>query len=265
MSDDRVFIETPENLILEAEVAGFGTRSIAAVLDYLILFGLLFVLFVLFARSLSDSQMDEGWATAIFVLVQFVLISFYHLIFELVWQGQTPGKRWVGIRVVQAGGLPLTTAGAVIRNIVRLFDFLPLFYGIGLLAMFVSPRVQRLGDLAANTIVIRERRGLALTALRDDYTVGYEVISRYDAIPGFVDVTALDEDDRRTIVDFLRRRATLPTREHVAVLLAGHLAEKMGHNVRSMQLDNPRRAEAFLEFTARAFELSQQDENATQR
>ena len=82
----------------------------------------------------------------------------YFVFFEVIWHGQTPGKRWVGLRVIKEGGYPLGFVDSVIRNVVRLADFLPAYYMLGAIVMFIDPRSRRLGDLAAGTLVVRERR-----------------------------------------------------------------------------------------------------------
>ncbi|MBN1283997.1 MAG: RDD family protein [Anaerolineae bacterium] len=263
MSDDinSLFIDTPENVMLEAEIAGFGSRCMAAVIDYFILFVLMIAFSIFFSRAAINSPLSGDVLVAIFVLLQFLLVTFYHLFFEFVWNGQTPGKRRLGIRVVQANGMPLNTGGALIRNLVRLFDFLPLFYGIGLVALFVTKRTQRLGDLAARTIVIRERKQLTLQTVQEDYTVVYWYLSRYDPLPPYIDISALTGDDRRKVVDFLQRRAELDrNRDQIARMLAEQIAARMQLDRSAIRLTL--RAELFLEQVAHAFELADRDRAA---
>src|SRR5262249_32763682 len=153
---------------------------------------ILVVVDYLFSRAVSAQSIgSSSFALASLVALQFLIITFYHLFFELLWNGQTPGKRMFGIRVVQANGLPLTASSAIIRNLVRLFDFFPILYGIGLVSMFATKQTQRLGDLAAHTIVIRERRGVTLQNLKEDLTVHYHHISRMDPIPANIDIANL--------------------------------------------------------------------------
>jgi uncharacterized RDD family membrane protein YckC len=129
---NNLAIDTPENVILNAEIAGFGTRCLAAIFDYIIIFVLLIVINLLFANAFRSIE-DLTTVFIVFILVLFLLMTFYHLLFELFWNGRTPGKYFLRLRVVQANGLPLTATGALIRNLVRLFDFFPVFYGIGLI------------------------------------------------------------------------------------------------------------------------------------
>jgi uncharacterized RDD family membrane protein YckC len=252
--NDSLSIDTPENVLLEAELAGFGSRCIAALIDYLILIAILVAFFCLASRSLINlSPRDSSLAIGLFILVQFIIISFYHLIFEFLWNGQTPGKRRLGIRVVQTNGMPISARAILVRNFVRLFDFLPLAYGVGLLVMFATKNTQRLGDLAAGTIVVRERPRLNLETIREDLKVNYQFISRYDLVPPNIQVDTLDTEDRRTVVNYLQRRPQLQNREYVAVLVAKQIAAKMGI---PGEVTSLKRAETFLEFVARAFELA---------
>jgi uncharacterized RDD family membrane protein YckC len=251
--DDRLSIDTPENILLDADIAGFGTRCIAAIIDYLLLLSAIIALSFLYIQSLPIRARDETGTLAILVLIQFVLIAFYHLFFEFLWNGQTPGKRWVGIRVVQANGLPVTVSGLLIRNLVRLFDFLPVFYAIGLLVMFATKHTQRLGDLAARTIVINERRSLTLNTVKEDLSVKYHYLTPIDPIPPHIQIDQLTADDRRAIIDFLRRRYTLTEREPLARMLAQRMSAKMNPETNAFYTGV--QAEILLEQIARAFEV----------
>lgn len=263
---DRLKIDTPENILLDAEIAGFGSRCIAAIIDYVFIFLIMIAVFILFMGSLisrpfSPAADNTSGTVALYIIVQFTIITFYHLFFELIWNGQTPGKRRTGLRVVQANGLPVTASGVIIRNLVRLFDFLPLMYGVGLAVMFMTRTTQRLGDLAARTVVIRERKQLALDAVREDLHVQYVHFSRTEPIPHYIHIDRLSQDDRRTVVDYLQRRATLNNRAQVAPMLARQMHRRMdasGGSSTSSETRltaNEHQAELFLEQIARAFEL----------
>ena len=240
---------------MDADIAGFGTRCIAAILDYLLLLAAMIIIGLLYLQSVPLRDRGETETIAILVLIQFILIAFYHLFFEFIWNGQTPGKRWVGIRVVQANGLPATVSGILIRNLVRLFDFLPFFYAIGLLVMFASKHTQRLGDLAARTIVIRERRSLTLNTVKEDLTVSYHYLTPIDPIPAHVQIDRLTDDDRRAIIDFLRRRYGLTERERLARMLASRMFTKMDAEMSTLTFYTVQQAETLLEQIARAFEV----------
>ena len=85
----------------------------------------------LLASRLLDIDMASGWVTAVFGLISFALLWGYYIFFEMLWNGQSPGKRLVGLRVLKADGTPITLTESIVRNLVRLIDFLPLFYGLG--------------------------------------------------------------------------------------------------------------------------------------
>jgi uncharacterized RDD family membrane protein YckC len=268
MSDfyTNLTIDTPENVDLDAEVAGFGTRCLAAMLDYLILAIVIFVITMLFFQAMFTPfrERENTTLVALWVGLQFVIVTFYHLIFEFLWNGQTPGKRWLNIRVVQGNGLPATTTGLLIRNLVRLFDFFPVFYGVGLAVMFATKNTQRLGDLAAKTVVIRERKSLTLNAIRENYAVVYHHINRNEPIPDYVKIDSLTEQDRLDIVNYLQRRKDLSKREYIVGMLASRIARQMGDETLEQQFRSPYAAERFLEQIARAFELAALHENAPQ-
>lgn len=258
--EDNLFIDTPENLVLEAQIAGFGGRCMAAMIDYLIMYAVMLLFGCLFARSVIYETENSRWAWGILILIQFTVFFFYHLLFEYAWNGQTPGKRYLGMRVVQASGLPLSISGLLIRNFVRLVDFLPLFYGVGLLAFFVTKHTQRLGDLAAQTVVIYEYKKLTLNALQEDYTIQYFFVESADSIPTYIKLASLNEADRRVIVDYLQRRWDFPTTRPLLVIpIAARLAEAMGVET-LLQLNTVQSAETFLEQIARAFELAERGE-----
>lgn len=170
---DKLSIDTPENIMLDAEIAGFGSRFVAALIDYTVIALMLVGVTWLFAQS----QVRDRNATLttffppLYYVVIFLITWGYHLIFELVWNGQTPGKRRASIRVIQSNGLPVTVSAILIRNIIRLFDFLPFFYGLGLVMLFATRRTQRLGDLAARTVVMREQRQVTLLNIKEDMRI----------------------------------------------------------------------------------------------
>jgi uncharacterized RDD family membrane protein YckC len=259
--NDHLSIDTPENIILNAEIAGFGTRCIGAIIDYLILLVVIIAAASLYLQSVPLLNRTQSTTLAIVNLIQFVIITFYHLCLELFWNGQTIGKRIVGTRVVQANGLPLTASGAVIRNLVRLFDFLPLFYGIGLIAMFASKQTQRLGDLAARTVVIREQRQVTLNTIKENYNVAYHFISVTSPLPYYIQIEQLSPDDRRMVVDFLRRRYEIRDRDQIAQLLARRFVVKM-HSEGLPSMYSARDSETFLEQIARAFEIAVYNESS---
>lgn len=253
MSDftDNLLIDTPENVVLDAEIAGFGSRCVAALIDYTILILVACLVSYMYINATVRGALRNPFAVlGPLALIQFVIVTFYHLFFELAWNGQTPGKRLVGIRVVQSNGLPITVSAAIIRNLVRIFDFFPVLYAVGLVVLFATKHTQRLGDLAAKTVVIRERKGVSLENIQENFTFQYRYISRISPLPHHIDIRNLDEQDRRTIVNYLQRRDEIRNRGYVAEMLARQIAQRMGIN--GLATHN---SEIFLEQVARAFEI----------
>ncbi|HUP18809.1 MAG TPA: stage II sporulation protein M [Gemmatimonadota bacterium] len=160
-------VETPEQVDLGFEIADLGSRFTALVLDGLLIFvSLLAVLLLLmwFGYHTDLSALAGSWVLAAVLLLSFVLVWGYFVYWEGYHNGRTPGKRWAGLRVIHDGGHPLTVRGAAIRNLVRLIDAQPAFtWMVGGAAMMLHPRTQRLGDMAAGTLVIRDRGASELT------------------------------------------------------------------------------------------------------
>src|SRR5438445_1111252 len=152
-------VETPEHVEVHLELAGVGSRTAAAFLDTVLL-NLGVILIVVVARTIGTrlSGAVEGWLMAALVLLYYFAVLGYFVLFEALNGGRTPGKQALGIRVVMETGHPVTPAAAVVRNLVRLIDcYLPLLPFLpGLLMVFLQRRNQRLGDLAAGTIVVRD-------------------------------------------------------------------------------------------------------------
>lgn len=156
---DQLTITTPEHVPIRLEPAGAGSRFLAMMIDYVITsaigggVGMILSVFL-----------PTGIALAIFITVSFVLSWGWHVWFETQRNGQTVGKRALSLRVVDARGLPISLHQSLVRNIVRVLDFLPLFYGLAAVVTLVDPLRRRLGDLVADTLVIREAQPLAWRA-----------------------------------------------------------------------------------------------------
>ena len=159
MATDKLTIDTPEQVHLEFTLAGVGSRFMAAFLDIVIeIIGyliLLFLSFLLFSTGLLNKS-GSIWWTAIVGMIVFCINWGYYATFEAVWKGQTPGKRWAGIRVIKDSGRPINAFEAITRNLIRIVDFLPGFYGVGVITMLLNAKNRRLGDYVAGTIVVHE-------------------------------------------------------------------------------------------------------------
>lgn len=203
-------VTTPERVSFEFQVAGLGTRAIAQILDLLILAGVLFgVYFAAIAAGQFGSAVI-GYLVA--VIGTFVVIFGYFWACEAFWSGQTVGKRVFRLRAVGDRGEPMTFFQAGIRNIVRLVDFLPYAYGVGMVVLFLNGRGKRLGDLAAGTIVVKDSEYVALWQLagagRPLTTPAPAAIS--PATPAELFLRRLDPRLRRFIAAYARRRPELP-------------------------------------------------------
>jgi uncharacterized RDD family membrane protein YckC len=158
-------IATPDNVELEFDLAGAGSRFLALVIDTLTWSGIVIILVVGFTvtTGLTPSQTLsslDAWQTAVFIFVFFLTRWGYYIFFESLLRGQTPGKRAIGLRVIRENGLPPSPGQILIRNLLRIADMLPPpTYLVGALSVLLSKRGQRLGDMAAGTLVIRERFG----------------------------------------------------------------------------------------------------------
>jgi uncharacterized membrane protein SpoIIM required for sporulation/uncharacterized RDD family membrane protein YckC len=171
----RVEIETPEQTVLSYTLAGVGSRASAAIIDLLIIAAIELVISILLTESASVfrggsssvQRMSSAWVVAMVLLIGFGLLWGYYVFFEAIWDGQTPGKRWLHIRVVQDGGYSVSFGASAVRNLVRVADLQPMpTYGVGLVSMIISKSGKRLGDIAAGTIVVHEQRALIAAAVR---------------------------------------------------------------------------------------------------
>jgi uncharacterized RDD family membrane protein YckC len=150
--EDRISIETPEGVGLDLTLAGLGSRFIAALLDTII--KLVVIVAILIGLSFAGNVGYALDAIAIF-LVQYG----YDVLFEVLASGRTLGKRWCGLRVVTSDGRPIGLIASAGRNLMRVVDFLPAVYIVGCISILSTARNQRLGDIVAHTIVLREQSG----------------------------------------------------------------------------------------------------------
>ena len=179
-TEETLIIETPERVPLAFALASIGNRFIAVAIDHFIQYFTIFIVAYIFyfASGFGGSISDEGavgqimsempkWTIAILIIVVFLLFSGYFIFFEWIMNGQTPGKRLMKLRVIREDGRPITLWESIARNLLRIFDAVPglviPIYSIGLISVFMSNRDQRIGDLFAGTVVIRERTDEAPT------------------------------------------------------------------------------------------------------
>ncbi|HEU5041614.1 MAG TPA: stage II sporulation protein M [Gemmatimonadales bacterium] len=154
-------VETPEHVVLDLEIAGIGSRALAALVDMLILAGAAVAALVALGLLGGFGLTLGPWGSALLLLGGFAVWTGYFIFFEALRRGQTPGKRMVGIRVLMDTGHAVTPGAATVRNLLRLADFMPPPYLAGTLLVAFHPRAKRLGDLVAGTVVARDRPGEA--------------------------------------------------------------------------------------------------------
>jgi uncharacterized RDD family membrane protein YckC len=158
-SQRLISIRTPENIELSYALAGPGSRAVAYLVDLFIMFVVLQLLINLIAAGVGALIAAMGissdmWMAAIAGLISFALYNGYFIFFEWLMNGQTPGKRVLHVRVIKQGGYALRFFDTLLRNLLRVVDFLPLFYGVGLTSLLLTRDSQRLGDLVAGTLVV---------------------------------------------------------------------------------------------------------------
>jgi uncharacterized RDD family membrane protein YckC len=168
VSEDILVIETPERVPLHFALASIGNRFIACAIDHALQAATLILMLLAFLILANYSSLGDRlsnapkWVYAVLIVILFLIMSGYFAFFEWIWSGQTPGKRWLKLRVIREDGRPVTFWEASVRNLLRGVDILPApFYSIGLISVFVSGRDQRVGDLVAGTVVVREREAEA--------------------------------------------------------------------------------------------------------
>jgi uncharacterized RDD family membrane protein YckC len=212
--EDTITIPTPEGIELQYTLAGVGSRFTAQLVDVL----LRLIALAALIGILSALGGGTG-ARIVFIVATFLAWFAYDVIFETWGGGRTPGKRWSRLRVVKVGGAPVGLAGSATRTLLRLIDEWATLGIAGMISISVSQRNQRLGDLAAATIVVRERTATALPE-------SLPVVSGADEL----DVTAVSSTELSAIRDFVSRRDSLnaEARERVAAALAERMSAHVG-------------------------------------
>jgi uncharacterized RDD family membrane protein YckC len=212
--DDTITVSTPEGVDFELTLAGAGSRFVSALVD-------LAIQFVLLGATFLAVGPIGGFGDAAAAIVSFVVVLGYDVVFEVFASGRTPGKRLNGLRVVRSGGEPVGFLTSAIRNVLRLIDFLPFAYVIGATSILWTRRNQRLGDLAAGTLVVRDR-----VARRSEAPVAVFPAAATAAW----DVSAVTTEEIAAVRRFLERRNQIEgsARAELARTLAERLRPKVG-------------------------------------
>jgi uncharacterized RDD family membrane protein YckC len=224
-----VEVTTGESVAFAYELAGLGSRFFAVFVDFSLQLAIAAAALGLavwlvpgsagHAKTAAAGKTAAAVLLALAIVAAFLLFFGYFILFEWLWQGRTPGKRLVGIRVVRDGGFPLDFTSSVIRNIVRILEFSLGFYAVSAFIVLASPRNRRLGDMAAGTLVVRDARFERASALAPR---GLETDD-----PVVRDLTGQERDLVRS---YAARRDSLtkPARAAVAADIAALVRPKLG-------------------------------------
>ena len=263
----EVLITTPENIAIEYELAGLGTRSLAAVIDILmqaliVLATILIYILLLVALEATHATAATafvkelpGFLSGLWVILLFLVTYGYSIFFEIRWNGQTIGKRQLGLRVIREGGYPVRPYNILIRNLLRILDFMPMCYLAGVISILASKNYQRLGDIVGGTIVVKQRSSASLDGL---LRIAHITPDHLDAQALAIVARQADRltpDEYRAVRHFTERRRQLAmqAQQGAAMKVAVPLMQRLG-------IVPPPGASAvnyadFLEYLAVAYEM----------
>lgn len=224
-----ISVQTPEQIQFTFELAGVGARMLAYLIDLSIRLGIVFVL--VFVLQMAVGWFSEGLMNGLFLIILFAVEWGYNTILEWRFNGVTPGKKALGIRVLRTDGVAVDFIRSAMRNLLRAADLFPMFYAAGFLTMFFTGTQRRLGDLAADTMVVRERKARLreLPPLPDNPV---EIPS------GMLGRMKLRDRDLALIDEFFRRRHLFSAdrADEIASILAEPVGRRLG-----MEMENPER------------------------
>ncbi len=252
--DQDISIPTPESLEFSHEPAGIGSRFVAGIVDTVLQATMILGLFLiagLWTSPLRSFSSHLGmWATSAVILALFLIFWGYHIFFEMLWNGQTPGKRAAGVRILKDGGYPIGFLDSVVRNLLRPIDFLPFSYGVGAIVVLCNSKCKRIGDFAAGTIVVKERRVEMPHSLASQNAKIYG-----DIIIGgqkLTNIHQLSEPEFNVVRQFMTRRHAIQknARANLAKKIARPLVRKLGLRPKLIL----GREEEFLEKLASAYD-----------
>ena len=229
-TEETLIIETPERVPLAFSLASIGNRFLAVAIDHFFQYLIMIVVAVVFIASTNGisglgnialfEEMSK-WTIAVLIILLFLIFTGYFVFFEWLWNGQTPGKRLLKLRVLREDGRPITFWEALARNLLRLFDAVPgvivPVYSIGLIAIFMNRRDQRIGDIFAGTVVVRERTDEAPT-FQETFSnpVSDAAFRRVQKKIEFeANLAGLTENEMEVVESFLRRRWDLTEKQRL--------------------------------------------------
>jgi uncharacterized RDD family membrane protein YckC len=223
--DRTLAVRTPESIAFSYELAGLGSRFLALAVDFIVQIALLLALgygFYFLAQSApagKNAFAPPGWAVnavvAFFVFLAFMIFFGYFIVFEWAWNGQTPGKKALGIRVVRDGGYPIDFMASLVRNLIRVGEAAIGTYLVSAVVATLSQENKRIGDIAAGTIVVRDSRILSAE----------KVLAEIRDTPAYAPTAFATGEERAIVKRFLERRAALEPGSRRAI--AHQLAERV--------------------------------------
>lgn len=261
-TEESLIIETPERVPLSFALASIGNRFLAVTIDHAIQFFAIFtigyLIYSLTGLGASPAYQNEllaempKWTVAILIILASLVFSGYFVFFEWLWSGQTPGKRLMKLRVIRDDGRPVTLWESFARNLLRIFDAIPGFvipiYSVGLITVFVSKRDQRVGDLFAGTVVIRERSEEAPSfeeTFSADRMSDPALRRVFEPRPFEGELSAIGQNEMEVVEVFLRRRFDLSDRQRL--WMAWRVALPIMFKIRPRYQKEHFSYEAFLE------------------
>jgi uncharacterized RDD family membrane protein YckC len=246
-TDDQLQIDTPEQIALQLPLAGIGSRFLGVAIDTL----LQILLYVTAAFALAFAGISGisrylrwipvSWIPAVAILFFFSIYWGYFAFFEIIWKGQTPGKRVAKIRVIKESGRPISAYEAIGRNLLRAIDWLPFMYGVGIVCMMLNRQNRRLGDYVAGTVVVHDKR-------TDEVKPEWTALTQATTAITSPQLAAVSSEELVLIETYLQRRAAMdPTlRDQMAYKIALRITEKTG-----LQRDPNQSLDDFLEASSR--------------
>lgn len=227
-------LETPEHIEFEFRLAGPWRRAWAYVLDFVLRGVVMMAVFwLLLMSAIVFHSVDDivGAHVGLALVLYFLVEWFYCVLFEWLWDGRTPGKKALGLRVIKDGGFPIGLQDALLRNLLRAADLLPPFPGlplptylVGTLVSSTDPRFRRLGDLVAGTMVIVEEPAKMREPVKIEPPPHPQELATIPPHP------RLNIEEKKTIDAFMRRMRTIhpDRREEICIAYARHLAQRLG-------------------------------------
>lgn len=242
---NRITLQTPESVELEFTLAGIGNRALALLIDYIALGFTLIVFWVVWGIStviITDAfgnSRDLGlWLFAIALFLNFAIYMGYFVFFEVLWQGQTPGKRYTKIRVIRDDGRRVGIQQATLRSLLRPFDDIMF---IGAFLIMLTFKEKRLGDIAAGTVVVQEEYLVAAT----NFPISEKAQKLASELPQMANLSLLLPDDFATIREYLQRRSAMATKAKNELSL--HLARQIREIIDLKDLPEGLAPDVFLE------------------